>query len=327
MSRRAFITGLGAVLAAPLAAEAQQLGKVPRIGVIPGLDRSGGARYTEAFTQGLGDLGYVEGQSIAFEYRWSEGRHRGDVDKFAADLVRVNVDVIVVGTGRAALAAKKATGTIPIVIAVAPDPVREGLVATLARPGGNITGLSYVSADLAPKQLELLKMAAPQVSRVAVLWNRAIPAHALLLREMEVAARTLAVTLQAVEIGDAEKLDDAFAEVKRERANGLLVLPNTMWTMHGARLLDLTARHRLPAMYSSVSVAAAGGLMAYAVDARDNWRRAAAYVDKILKGAKPGDLPVEQPTKFELVINLKTAKVLGLAIPPSLLLRADQVIE
>ena len=322
------VLGLALVLfAVPLTADAQQPGRAHRIGVIPGMDRSGGTPYMEAFRQGLRDFGYVEGQNIAFEYRWGEAGRGGDVDKFAAELVRVNVDVIVVGTGQAALAAKKATETIPIVIAVAPDPVREGLVAGLARPGGNITGLSYVSVDLAPKQLELLKSAAPRVSRVAVLWNRAIPVHAQLLREVEVAARTLAVTLQAVEVNDPDKLEGAFVAMKRERANGLLVLPNTMWTMHQARLLDLAARHRLPAMYSVVSQAEAGGLMAYAADARDNWRRAATYIDKILKGAKPADLPIEQPTKFELVLNLKTAKALGLAIPQSLLLRADRVIR
>ncbi|MBI3824609.1 MAG: ABC transporter substrate-binding protein [Candidatus Rokubacteria bacterium] len=323
-----------ALLALPLGAAAQQPPRVPRIGVISSLDRSGGTPDVQAFKQGLRDLGYVEGKNIVFEYRWQPlerlanlGADTVPSDIYAAELVRLNVDVIVVGTGRAALSAKKATETIPIVVALAPDPVGEGLAASLARPGGNITGLSFLSTELASKQLELLKAAVPTVSRVAILWTGVIPSHPLLLRELEVAARTLRLTLQPLEVRGPDELDGAFAAMTRQRAGGLLVLPNMNWVRHQARLHDLAAKHRLPAMYSIVGHADAGGLMAYGADARHNWGRAATYVDKILKGAKPGDLPIEQPTKFELVLNLKTAKVLGLTIPQGLLLQADRVIQ
>jgi putative ABC transport system substrate-binding protein len=308
-------------------ANAQQPARLPHVGIIPGIDRANGRPYLEAFEQGLRELGYVEGQNILLEYRWVEPGQSAGSDGLAVALVRRGVDVIVVGTGRAALAAKKATDRIPIVIAVAPDPVGEGLVPNLARPGGNITGLSYLSGDLAPKQLELLKAGVPGASRVAVVWTGAIPAHALLLREMKAAARTLGVTIQAIEVRAPGELDGAFAAMKREHADGLLVLPNTVWIMQQARLDALAARHRLPVMYSAVSQAESGGLMAYAADARDNWRRAATYVHKVLNGARPGDLPIEQPRKFELVLNLRTARELGLTIPQSLRLRADRVIE
>ena len=325
--RRAVLAVVVVLLIGPIDTDAQPAGGTHRIGVIPGTDRVDGAPLVEALKEGLRSLGYLEGQNVVFEYRWRETGVAVDHDRFAADLVRLKVEVIVVGTGRAALAAKRATTTIPIVIAVSPDPVREGLVASLARPGGNVTGLSFLSADLAPKQLELLKTAAPRVSRVAVLWTGAIPAHTVLLKEMERPARSLGITLHAVEARTLDDLGGAFASMGRHRANGLLVLPNSLWTAHQARLHELTAQHHLPAMYSVLSQAEGGGLMAYAADARDNWRRAAAYVDKILRGAKPGDLPIEQPAKFTLVVNLKTARALGVTIPPALLLRADRTIE
>jgi putative ABC transport system substrate-binding protein len=311
----------------PFAAEAQPRTGIPRIGIMSPLDRPNGTPDIDAFKDGLHVLGYVEGRNIAFEYRWNEAGRLWNPDAIAVELVRLSVDMIVVGSGRAALAARKATQTIPIVIAVAPDPVGEGLVANLVRPGGNVTGLSFFSTELASKQLELLKEAVPRVSRVAVLWNRTIPAHELLLRHLAGAARSLKVTLQPLEVSAPDQIDAAFAAMTRERADGLLVLPNTAWVIHQARLNELTAKHRLPTMYSLLRQADAGGLMAYAADSRDNWRRAASYADKILKGAKPGDLPVEQPTKFELVINLKTARALGLTIPQSLFLRATRFIE
>ena len=311
---------------APLAAAAQPPARVPRIGILPSVQLPAGAPLIEAFEQGLRDLGYVAGKNIALEYRWHEGKFER-MPGFAAELVRLKVDAIVVGSGAAALVAKKATETIPIVMAVVPDPVGEGLVASLARPGGNITGLSFLSADLAPKQLELLKAAVPRLSRVAVIWTSGIPSHALLLRELEVAARALGVKLQALEVRGLDELDSAFAAMKRERAGGLLVLVNSRWLEHGTRFHDLAARHRLPAMYAVLEHADAGGLMAYAPDVRANWRRAATYVDKVLKGAKPADLPVEQPMRMEFVINLKTARALGLAIPASVFARADRVIQ
>jgi putative ABC transport system substrate-binding protein len=309
-----------------VAADAQQPAKTPRIGVLPIVQLPAGAPLIEAFEHGLRDLGYVAGKNLAFEYRWTGGKMERMPD-LAAELVRLKVDVIVVGSGFSARAAKTATETIPIVMAAVPDPVGEGLVASLARPGGNVTGMSLLSTELAPKQLELLKAAVPRVSRVAVLWDSAIPAHTLLLKDLEVAAPTLGVTLQVLEVRGPDELEGAFAAMTRERAGALLVLLNLRWYTDRARFHDLAARHRLPAMYSLVGHADAGGLMAYGADIRDSWRRAATYVDKVLKGAKPGALPIEQPTKFELVLNLKAAKALGLTIPPSLLLRADRVIE
>jgi len=315
-----------AFVAAPLAAEAQRAAKVPRIGVLFGTSPSVGAPFIEAFRQGLGDLGYVEGKNIAIESRWAEGRYDRYPD-FATELLLLKVDVIVAGNTPAAQAAQNATGTILIVMVIVADPVGSGLVASLARPAGNITGLSFLAVDLVAKQLELLKEAVPKASRVAILRNPTLPAHALMLREGEVAARSLRVQLQILEVRGPDEFESAFATMTRERAGAVLVLTDAMFFLHRARLADLAAKHRLPAMYGVVDHAGAGGLMAYAVDARDNWRRAAAYVDKILKGARPADLPVEQPTRMEFVINLKTSKALGLTIPQSVLIRADRVIQ
>jgi len=314
-----------ALMGMAASAGAQQPVRIPRIGVIPVAEMKLDAPEISAFEQGLRDLGYVKGKTIAIEYRLPEVGRPGASDTLAAELVRRGVDVIVVGSGRAALAAKKATTTIPIVIALAPDPVREGLVASLARPGGNITGLSFLSMDLAPKQLELLKTALPNATRIAVLWSGDIPAHPLLLKEMESVSRTLGITIQALEVRSGDPPDNAFAEMAAKRAEGLIVLPNAPG--FARRTSDLALKHRLPTMYAATAHADAGGLMAYAADSRDNWRRAATYVDKILKGAKPGDLPVQQPTRFEFVVNLRTARKLGIKLPQAILSRADRVIE
>ncbi len=314
------------ILSAPLSSEAQQRGKVPRIGFLGAATPAAAAHLVDAFRQGLRDLGYVEGQNIATEYRWAEGRLERLPD-LAADLVRLKVDVIFAPSPPSALAAKNATTAIPIVMALPGDPVGLGLVASLARPGGNITGMSNVSVELAPKQLQLLKQAVPKVSRVAILWNPANQSHAPSLREMEVAARSLGVQLQPLEARGPDSFDNAFAAITRERAGALLLLGDGMFLQHRTRILDLVAKSRLPAMYGLREFVDAGGLMSYSPSFTDLFRRAATHVDKILKGAKPADLPVEQPTKFELLINLKVARALGLTIPQSVLIRADQVIQ
>ncbi len=336
MDRRAFIGTLtSGLLAVPLAAEAEPAGKVHRIGFLSPSSPSDpervaspfGERGLAAFRQGLRDLGYVEGQNITIEPRWAEGRFERLPD-LAAELVRLKVDVIVSVVTQASLAAKNATRTIPIVMVAAGDPLGSGLVANLARPGGNVTGPSSMYADLAGKQLELLMKTAPKVSRVAVLWN---PANAVwqaqMLRETEHAARALGLQRQLLEARGPDELEEAFVAMTREHASALLVQVDVIFALHARRIADLAAKHRVPAMYGAREHVEAGGLMSYAPNVLDLFRRAATYVDKILKGAQPGDLPVEQPTKFELVINRKTAKALGLTIPQSLLQRADQVIE
>jgi len=329
MERRAFLSTLAiGLLAAPLAAEAQSAGKVWRIGILSGYSPTSpeAARVWEGFLQGLRELGYVEGKNILIEGRYSEGRHER-LPALAAELVRLKVDVIVAGGGPAPDEAKRATSTIPIVMANNADPVGSGLVASLARPGGNVTGLSLVTPDLVGRQLQLLTEAIPGVSRVAVLSNPTNPHHRLSLREAEVAARPLRLRLQILEARAPSDFAGAFSAASRERAGALLVVLDVMFFAERTRLAELAAKHRLPLTGGLREYAEAGGLLTYGPNLRDSFRRAATYVDKILKGAKPADLPVEQPTKFELVINLKTAKVLGLTIPPSLLQRADQVIE
>ena len=316
------------LLLTPLAADAQQAGKLYRIGFLSGQTATDPemSRLLGVFLQGLRDLGYVEGRNIAIEYRWAEGR----VERFpdlAVELVRLKVDVIVATTSPAAHAAKDATRTIPIVTVLAGDPVGSGLVASLARPGGNVTGLTSMSVELGPKLLQLLREAVPKVSRVAVLSNPGNQFAALQLREVEVAARVLGVQLQLLEARGPEQFDSAFAAMAKERAGALLVLTDPLFFFHRTRIADLAAKSRLPAIYALRAHVEAGGLMAYAPSLDDLLRRAATYVAKILKGANPADLPVEQPTKFELVVNMKTARALGLTIPPSVLLRADHVIE
>jgi ABC-type uncharacterized transport system substrate-binding protein len=327
--RRAFLgTLVGGLLAAGLAAEAQQAVKIARIGWL-GANPAPGRHMREAFLQGLRDLGYVEGRNVVVEYRFAEGKLER-YPALAAELVALKVDVIVAPITLAALAAKRATKTIPIVFAAVGDPITDGLVTSLARPGGNVTGLSVLSSELVGKWLEQLKQAVPGVSRVAVLWQPGAASERTeqdMLKEGEVTARALGVWPQFVEARGPADLDRAFSDMTKARAGALTVLPGNMFFSERRRLVDLAAKNRLPAVYPSREYVDAGGFMSYAPNGADLFRRAATYVDKILKGAMPGDLPVEQPTKFELVINLKTAKALGLTIPPLLLQRADQVIE
>jgi putative ABC transport system substrate-binding protein len=268
----------------------------------------------------------VEGQNIAIEYRWAEGKYER-YPALAADLVRLKVDVIVAVGGAATEAAQQATRTIPIVMSVVNDPVGSGLVPSLARPGGNVTGTSVMAPDLVGKQLAVLKEIAPNVSRVALLQNPANPASAAQLREAEAAARALGVRLQTLEARSPQEIDSAFAAMTRERAGALVILADSIFTNQLRQIAEIAAKKRLPAIYVGTEYAEAGGLMGYSASLLDGERRAATYVDKILKGAKPGDLPVEQPTKFELVINLRIAKTIGLTIPPTLLQRADQIID
>jgi putative ABC transport system substrate-binding protein len=327
-------TGVAAVLAlsllaAPLAAEAQQPAKVARIGYLS-TNLAANPHMQEAFRQGLRDLGYVEGRNVVIEYRDSEGKLER-LPALAAELVALKVDVIVAAaSNHFALAAKQATRTIPIVFAAASDPVASGLVTSLARPGGNVTGAAVITSELVGKRLELLTQAVPGVSRVAVLWLPGALGERTekeMLKDADVAARALGVRLQFVEVRGPADFDRAFSDMTRARAGALTVLPSNMFLREHGRLVDLAAKYRLPAVYTVKEYVDAGGLMSYGPNVADLFRRAATYVDKILKGAKPSDLPVEQPTKFELVINLKTARTLALTIPPSVLARADQIIE
>ena len=328
IDRRTFIaTSAIAILTAPLATEAQQAGKIYRLGILGNvpLSDSEGARLWGALTQGLRDLGYVEGQNLIVEHRSSEGRFER-LPGLAAELVRLKPDVIVVPNASNALAARDATHTIPIV-AVNFDPLATGLAASFARPGGNVTGLSLIAPEIVGKQLELLKEIVPRVSRVAMLWNPINRTAPLFLDQAKGAARTLGLQLQSVQARRPEDIESAFANVSRERAGALLVLPDAMFIVRRKRIADLAARNHLPTMYTGREYMEPGGLAFYGPSMVDNFRRAAVYVDKILKGAKPADLPVEQPTKFELVINLKTAKALGLTIPQSILVRTDEIIQ
>jgi putative tryptophan/tyrosine transport system substrate-binding protein len=332
IDRRTLLAGAGAVLlAAPLAVEAQPAGKVPRIGYLEAasVELPIAQAMLDAFRQGLRERGYVEGQTFVIEYRAAAGR----VERFpdlAAELARLKVNVIVASSTPAALAAKQATTTIPIVSAVMADPVGDGLVASLARPGGNITGLTFLAPALVAKRLQLLKEAVPGVSHVAALSHPGVYGeHTMrdMLKEAEVAAQTLGVRLQVLEARSPNDFDTAFSAMVTNSASALIVFPSPMFYGAHRRLVDLAAKHRLPAIYAFQEAVAAGGLMSYGTSIPDLSRRAAYLVDKILRGAKPSDLPVEQATKFDLVINLKTAKTLGLTIPPSLLGRADEVIE
>jgi len=326
MDRRVFVAGTGAVLlSAPLVAGAQQAGKVWRIGVLsPG--PSTGPFSSAPLQQSLRELGYVEGVNLAVEWRNAEGKTER-FDDLAADLVRLRVDVIVAIVPGATLAAKRSTASIPIVMVNTPDPVQLGLVVSLGRPGGNVTGTTTLSADLSSKQLELLKEAVPRAMRIAVLWNPNNPWHPLAVKGAEAAARSLAVQLQIVEARSAEEFERAFEAMTRKRAGAVLVLADPLTAFHRTRLAELAIKRHLPGMFGTRAYAEAGGLMSYWAHQADLDRRVASYVDRILKGAKPADLPIEQPTKFELVINLKTAKALGLTNPPSLLGRADAVIQ
>jgi putative ABC transport system substrate-binding protein len=326
VDRRTFIAVAAAWLSAPLAAEAQQVGKVPRIGLLSSFSPSASAVWHQAFQEGLRDLGWMEGKNIGIEYRYAEGETERLPD-LAADLVRLKVDIIVAAFANDALAAKKATRTIPIVMASTGDPVATGLVGSLARPGGNITGLSTMSPDLAGKRLQLLKEIVPKLSRLAVLWNPQAPSSALNWKELQLPARELGIQLHSLEVRSPDDFDKAFEAATTAGAGALTIMPDPLFGRNLRRIVDFAAKRRLPSIFHIREFVASGGLVAYGPDRSDLFRRAATYVDKILKGAKPADLPVEQASKFELVINLKTAKALGLTIPQSLLLRADQVIE
>jgi putative tryptophan/tyrosine transport system substrate-binding protein len=306
-------------------AEAQQPTKVPRIGYLASTSSSANAARHEAFQQGLRKLGYVEGKNIVIEYRYADGQLERLSD-LAAELVRLKVDVIVAGGTPAARAAKEATKSIPIVM-TGGDPVRAGIVASLARPGGNVTGLSDSTVDVSTKRLELLKEVVPKLSRVAILWNPANPTNPLQLKDTQTAAPGLGMTVYSVEVKEVGELERAFAGIKRERAGALLVPGDPMFTSNRKRIADLAAKNRLPAMFAAPEYVEAGGLMAYGENPADRYQRLAIYVDKILKGTKPADLPVEAAMKFEFIINLKTAKQIGLTIPPNVLARADRVIK
>ncbi len=330
MDRRTFLGTLsGSLLAAPLAAETQQAAKIARIGYLS-IDVAGSVHLREAFLQGLRDLGYVEGRNVVIEYRDAEGKPER-LPALAAELVALKVDVILAGGTPHALAAKHATRTIPIVFAGATGPVENGLVTSFARPGGNVTGLSVLpQEELVGKRLELIKQAIPGISQVAILRQPGAYGEGTdreILRGAEVAARALGVRVQFVEARGPTDFDRAFSEMTRAHAGALILISSTMFFVERRRLVALAGKNRLPAVYTGRDYIEAGGLMAYGQNVAGFFRNAAAYVDKILKGAKPADLPVQQPTEFELVINLKTAKALGLTIPPSLLQSADQVIE
>jgi putative tryptophan/tyrosine transport system substrate-binding protein len=330
MDRRAFIGTLaGGLLAAPLAAGAQQTDKVVRIGWLgqasPGPEV---LRIVDAFRQGMAELGYVERQNFVLEHRWAHG-YVERLPGLAAELVRSKVDVIIVASSTGARAAKHATSTIPIVmVSGAVDPVAEGLAASLARPGTNVTGLVlFPGPELAGKYLEIFKATLPRLSHVAVLWNPGNPANSLLLKEMERASQPSGLRLHPTEARTPHDFDVAFTSMTRAGVDGLVVLADPNTFLYRKRLADLALKHRLATMHTLIEFVEAGGLIAYAARFEDAARRAATYVDKIVGGAKPGDLPIEVPTRFSIVINLKTAKALGLTIPPSLLARADQVIE
>jgi putative ABC transport system substrate-binding protein len=326
VDRRCFLrTSLAGGLAWPVAAGAQQAGRTVRLGYLS--PRSGPTHLDEAFRQTLRELGWAEGQNLMIEYRWADGRSER-LAEFATELAQQNVDVIFAAVSQAAEAARKATRTVPIVFATASDPVVSGLATTLGRPGGNATGLSSLpGVGFVGKQLQLLKEVLPTASRVALLWNSTNSPHATLVKEAKVAAASVRVTLRPLEVSVSTGLEVAFDVLTGERAELLLVLADPMFFVHRARLADLAAKSRMPAIYGLREHADAGGFMSYAASFPDLFRRAAQYVDKILKGSKPAELPIERPARFEMVINLKTAKALGLTIPPSLLARADQVIE
>jgi putative ABC transport system substrate-binding protein len=324
---RRSLAGLAvAVALVPRAVRSQPTGKVPRIGYLsPG--PAGGSPRDQAFRQGLRELGHVEGSTLLVEYRFAEGRFER-LPELAAELVLLEVEVIVGAVTQASLAARAATTRIPVVMAGVSDPVGAGLVASLARPGGNVTGTSGMNAELAGKALELFLEALPGLAEIAVLWN---PGNAVfqgeMLRRTRAAARTLGVGLRPLEARDAGELDRAFASLAGERVGGVLVLADPVFVAQRSRIVELAARARLPAMYGSRDFVEAGGLLSYGPDLDAQFRRAAAFVDRILKGARPEDLPVEQPTRLELAVNLATARALGLTLPPALLARADATIE
>ena len=314
------------LLAAPLTAEAQRAGKVPVIGVMEGPAPGLNQPVREAFRQGLEQHGWVEGRNLVIEYRSAEGRTER-FPELVAELVRLKVSVILVAGEPMIIAARQATATIPIVMAAVGDPVGRGFVASLARPGGNITGVSNMAVEMTGKWVELLKEAVPKATKVAALRNPANPTHEVFWRQTQEAARALGVQAQSAEAKTVEEIDLAFAAMAKERAGALIVFPDPLFNGSRVKVAALAERYRLPSLTMFRESADAGALMSYGPSILDNYRRAAGFVDRILKGAKPADMPVEQARQFELVINLKTAKALGLTIPPSLLARADHVIE
>ena len=326
MNRRDAVLALVALGAAPLAAEAQPAGKVPRIGFLGNSTAALEANLVGPFREGLRDLGYVEGRNVLIEYRWAEGKY----ERFPAligELVALNVDVIVTAGTPATLAVKKATTSVPIVMVAVGDPIGTGIVPSLSQPGGNITGLTSISPELDGKRLELLREVFPDVSHVAVLWNADSPLQFVGERRTHAAAEVLHIKVLSLGVRNEEGLEKAFAAIARERPGALLVLADRLFLHHRARIMDFATKHRLPGVHAYRELVEAGGLMSFGPNYAEMHRRAAYFVDRILKGAKPGDLPVEGPATFELVINLKAAKALKLTIPQSVLLRADDVIQ
>ena len=327
MQRREFITVIGAAVAAgPFLAQAQQPAKVPRIGFLGNSTAALESNLVGAFREGLRDLGYEEGRNIVIEYRWAEGVY-GRFPVLIAELVALKVDAIVTAGTPASVAVKNATTTIPLVMVAVGDPVATGLVASLARPGGNITGLTSMSVEMEGKRLELLREVSPKISHIAVLWNAASPIQVIEEEEVRAAAQVLGMKMLTLGVRTREQIDEALAAIMRERPDALLVLADRLFLHHRTRIMDFAAQEHLPGVHAYRELVEAGGLMSYGPSYADMHRRAATYVDKILKGAKPGDLPVERPTKFELVVNLRAARALGLAIPPAVILRADELIE
>jgi putative ABC transport system substrate-binding protein len=329
MTRRRFVSIVSApLLATPAAVQAQPATKVWRIGLLDyGSPDAARLAWWKSLQERLRELGYVEGQNVVYQARWGNG-HAGRLPGLAAELLAAKVDILVTAGNPASLAAKQATSSIPIVTATGPDPVKLGLAASLARPGGNVTGMTSISSELAAKRVGLFKELIPHVPRMAALWDRGARGSVLNVRDTENAARSLGIALLSVPMpADPSGYQTAFADVKRNGATAVIVVQSSALFANYRGIADLALTHRLPSMGGSSEYADAGGLMSYGADYPDLFRRAAVYVDRILKGAKPADLPIEQPTKFELVINLKTAKALGLTITPSLMLRADRVIE
>jgi ABC-type uncharacterized transport system substrate-binding protein len=322
MRRREVITLIGGAAAWPIATRAQQPRKMPRIGVLwPNPPAT-----FEFLRQGLSDFGYVQGRNIEFEFRWAEGK-LDQLPELAAELVRLQVDVIVTLAPQATLAAKQATQTIPIVFVAMGDPLASGVVASLARPGANLTGTTRMIPEMSAKHVELLKEAVPSLVKLAVLWNPTNSSHAPALRAAQAAARSLSLQVFPLEVRAPAELDSVFAAILRERADGVLFIADPIFYIHLKRMVDLTTANRLPTICNFIEFPRLGGLVGYAPSIPEEFRHTASHIDKILKGAKPADLPVEQPTKFQLVINVRIAKALGLEIPPTLLARADEVIE